>query len=337
MEETLGKRIVSNRKRLGMTQDALAELLGVTAQAVSKWENDQSCPDIGTLPKLAEIFGISTDELLGREKTQVHTAELMAEDTAKQEPGGLHYQNGSWEFQWDGGKKSTLGLAVWVMLAGVLLLLTHAQSRGAFWEVLWSSGLLVFGLFGLFPRFSVFRLGCALLGGYFLLNTFLPVSLEKELLLPILLLLFGLSLLIDTFRKPKSGAVHITRHGKKSGHDEQNFFQQEGEFFSCSNTFCGAERLIQLPRLSGGEAEVSFGELVVDLSGCQEIADGCKLSLEAAFGQLTLLVPRNCRIVISDDTAFASVEVKGSPAPDAGVTLYLDCDASFGGILVRYI
>jgi len=42
MEETLGKRIVSHRKRLGMTQDKLAEALGVTAQAVSKWENEVS-------------------------------------------------------------------------------------------------------------------------------------------------------------------------------------------------------------------------------------------------------------------------------------------------------
>ena len=51
MEETLGKRIVFHRKRLGLTQDALAELMGVTAQAVSKWENDQSCPDIAALPR----------------------------------------------------------------------------------------------------------------------------------------------------------------------------------------------------------------------------------------------------------------------------------------------
>ena len=56
MEETLGKRIVANRRRLGITQDRLAEQLGVTAQAVSKWENDQSCPDITMHPiTLAEI------------------------------------------------------------------------------------------------------------------------------------------------------------------------------------------------------------------------------------------------------------------------------------------
>ena len=42
MEETLGKRIAANRKRLSLTQDALAEQLGVTAQAVSKWENEVS-------------------------------------------------------------------------------------------------------------------------------------------------------------------------------------------------------------------------------------------------------------------------------------------------------
>ena len=82
MEETLGKRVVFHRKRLGLTQDALAELMGVTAQAVSKWENDQSCPDIGALPKLAEIFDISTDELLGVERKEVHPAEIIPADGA---------------------------------------------------------------------------------------------------------------------------------------------------------------------------------------------------------------------------------------------------------------
>lgn len=62
---TLGKRILYHRKRLGLTQDQLAERMGVTAQAVSKWEHDLSCPDVTTVPRLAELFGISTDELLG--------------------------------------------------------------------------------------------------------------------------------------------------------------------------------------------------------------------------------------------------------------------------------
>ena len=55
MEQTIGKRIMTLRKSRGMTQDQLAEQVGVTAQAVSKWENDISCPDINLLPRLAEI------------------------------------------------------------------------------------------------------------------------------------------------------------------------------------------------------------------------------------------------------------------------------------------
>ena len=47
---TLGKRIAYHRKRLGMTQEQLAQRVGVSAQAVSKWENNLSCPDITILP-----------------------------------------------------------------------------------------------------------------------------------------------------------------------------------------------------------------------------------------------------------------------------------------------
>lgn len=63
----LGKRIAQYRKEQGLTQEVLAQELGVTNQAVSKWELDQSCPDIQLLPQLADIFGITVDELFGRE------------------------------------------------------------------------------------------------------------------------------------------------------------------------------------------------------------------------------------------------------------------------------
>ena len=64
MNESIGSRIARLRKEKKMTQEALAEQMGVSSQAVSKWENDQSCPDISLLPILCSIFGISTDELL---------------------------------------------------------------------------------------------------------------------------------------------------------------------------------------------------------------------------------------------------------------------------------
>ena len=64
MENTLGTRIAHYRKQKGLKQDQLAEILGVSPQAVSKWENDQSCPDITLLPKLAKQLEVSVDLLL---------------------------------------------------------------------------------------------------------------------------------------------------------------------------------------------------------------------------------------------------------------------------------
>ena len=61
-----GERIAAYRKEQGLTQEGLAQKLGVTNQAVSKWESDQCCPDIMLLPALADVFGVSLDELFGR-------------------------------------------------------------------------------------------------------------------------------------------------------------------------------------------------------------------------------------------------------------------------------
>lgn len=70
---TLGQRIAHYRKLRGITQEELGEKCGVSSQAVSKWENDISAPDITLLGTLSEIFGISADELLGL-KREVATA-----------------------------------------------------------------------------------------------------------------------------------------------------------------------------------------------------------------------------------------------------------------------
>ncbi len=61
-----GERIAALRRERGMTQESLAQRLGITNQAVSKWESDQCCPDIMQLPMLADLFGITLDELFGR-------------------------------------------------------------------------------------------------------------------------------------------------------------------------------------------------------------------------------------------------------------------------------
>ena len=63
--------IVNRRKALGLTQEGLAQKLGVTNQAVSKWESGQSCPALALLPRIADLFGITIDELFGREPKAV--------------------------------------------------------------------------------------------------------------------------------------------------------------------------------------------------------------------------------------------------------------------------
>ena len=64
MKKTLGMMIAELRKEKGMTQLELAEKMGVTDKAVSKWERDLSCPDVNSLPNLAEILGVTVDELM---------------------------------------------------------------------------------------------------------------------------------------------------------------------------------------------------------------------------------------------------------------------------------
>ena len=61
---SFGNTLFQLRRRAGMTQKELAQRLNVTDKAVSKWERDLSCPDVGSLPRLAEVLGLSLDELM---------------------------------------------------------------------------------------------------------------------------------------------------------------------------------------------------------------------------------------------------------------------------------
>lgn len=60
---SMGEIISTLRKEKGMTQKELADMLNITDKAVSKWERDIACPDTQTIPKLAEILGVSVEEL----------------------------------------------------------------------------------------------------------------------------------------------------------------------------------------------------------------------------------------------------------------------------------
>ena len=61
---TLGTRIRTQRKSIGMSQEKLAERLGVSRQAVAKWEKGETLPDIESCVKLADLFGVPVDALV---------------------------------------------------------------------------------------------------------------------------------------------------------------------------------------------------------------------------------------------------------------------------------
>ena len=77
MTKTLGARIAALRKEKGMTQLELAQQMGVTDKAVSKWERDLSCPDINTVPRLAEVLGVSLEDLM-----QIYTPEKQEHEVS---------------------------------------------------------------------------------------------------------------------------------------------------------------------------------------------------------------------------------------------------------------
>lgn len=81
---TLGEKIAEKRRVRGMTQEEVAEKLGVTSQAVSKWENNNSLPDITLLPAIARLFDIAVDALLSVE--QIDKKARYAEYCARCEP-----------------------------------------------------------------------------------------------------------------------------------------------------------------------------------------------------------------------------------------------------------
>lgn len=323
---TLGKRIAYHRKRLGM-----AQRVGVSAQAVSKWENNLSCPDITILPELASIFGISVDELLGRtppKEERVHEAEVIKPEEKEHI---LDYTIGS-------AARSGLWFAIYVLAIGALFLV---NALGKFdvsvWTILWTSALLLGGLSMLTHRFSCFSIGLMLVGGYSLLTAFgfLSIGFRWSVLIPVFLLLWGVSLLVDYFcgRRRKQHHVRASYGGKFT----QDTRCDNGHL-SCELSFGSCRVPVVTPLLRSGRIETSFGDFTVDLSGCEAVQDNCPLTVETNFGSLTLLVPDRFAVTVSGkDTTAASLNQRGTPCEHPEAQILLDADLSFGSLEIKYI
>ncbi|HIR51610.1 MAG TPA: helix-turn-helix transcriptional regulator [Candidatus Avoscillospira avicola] len=127
---TLGNRLQRLRQRQGLSQDALAEKLGVSRQAVSKWERDEAVPEVEKLLRLSELYGVSLDELVKGDATQsAPQAEPQGESQA--EPAAARRERPVWEesLQW-GGLVGGGALLAWGLGEAALLLLLRGMVRG---------------------------------------------------------------------------------------------------------------------------------------------------------------------------------------------------------------
>ena len=156
----------------------------------------------------------------------------------------------------------------------------------------------------------------------------------KALLLPVFLLIFGFSLLVDALRKPKNRRFSFNGSHKSK---TRSYYDIQEDTFNCNLSFGERHILVDAPRLRRGDVNLSFGELVLDLSGCDEIAPGCTIDASCSFGELVIKIPRRYRVEANAGTSFGDFEVKGQPDARAEAVIALDASVSFGELCLEYI
>ena len=343
-EMTIGKRIAARRKELKMTQDALAQELGVSAQAVSKRENDLSCPDISILSKLAKTLGITADELLGAEPREpVQLTEAAAESNFEEDdrPGiYVESDNGrKWDIHFDAPKKVSFSAAAWLICVALLMLAGPVLGMNTIglWSAAWISGLIVWGVGSTVRRIRLSNIVVTICGVYFALDGLgiLHLNLGWNILFPALILLLGLSLLFDGLRKKKDrpAGVHIT--GPSQTYNAE--MRVEDGWLIYSNSFGEDRYLVAAPELKGGTVNVSFGEHILDFSGVEAVAEGCSVELNSSFGEIALKIPKRFRVNFVTSKSFAEVDVHGYPDVEPEGTINLISNLSFGELTIDYI
>lgn len=175
-KQTMGRRIAALRRKKKMTQEQLAGKLGVTPQAVSKWENDLSCPDISILPQLAVELDISVDTLLGNEaelgSKSEESKERVISITEDEKKEGIKMsirlnKTDKW---------NAVLMGVLLIGAGTLFLLKEMgiiflNPELSFWGIIWPLLLLGLGICLMRENFNALTLGISLFALYeFLYN-----------------------------------------------------------------------------------------------------------------------------------------------------------------------
>ena len=135
----------------------------------------------------------------------------------------------------------------------------------------------------------------------------------------------------------KKKKVRPAIHGSHNGKAKREYSCTNG-WLACEMSFGDYRTAVATPILRGGSIECNFGNYTVDFSGCEALAENCKVEVENNFGSLTLLVPDHFRVELGSNETFAGdVEVKGSPAPETQGLLIINGESNFGSLEIKYI
>ena len=333
-EGTIGKRIQALRKERGLTQKQLAETVGVTPQAVSKWETDESCPDITALPLLAEALGVSVDTLLGAE-----TRTVKREIAPVRDGGEVKKEGKSFQWVWHAGRISGILFGLFVLLAGVLVIVMKTKPEWfttvGFWDLFWPSAIIFFGLSGCLSKdVSGFSLGVTALGVLFLLKNLGVIEGSLwPIFLALILILVGVSIILRQFFRRRH--VSSPHNGERSGKFTCEY-SEAGGFIHYTAKFGDDTEISRAEVFNGGEMTVSFGDYTLDLREVREFAEDAVLEVSASFGEATVLLPTTVRADVASAGSFSGKETVGSPDPDAPFVLRINASVSFGSLSIEY-
>lgn len=350
-KETLGKRIAALRKEKGLTQEQLAEKVGVSAQAVSKWENDVSCPDITLLPLLADLFDVSVDELLGVKPIEPHVIILDKDEMPKDEK-----KDKSFSFEWnkhrDSGKWFTIAICIGLIMictffllhsfAGMFPYIDTAEVTLKGWDYAWPLIVFTLGLASI--RHSItFSAVLMAIGGYETVRRILlGYGIAQLPTIPwyVILMIIAIVMLLTTIfgrkwylrkkqREMNKSSVNGDRRPTMEYSDDNNYLKADMSF---GNNYITYDRDV----LCGGAIDSNFGDYTVDLRKVITFTQDCLLKVDQNFGNITILLPKNVKLVKSSDTSFAAFTCSGDPDPDATQTLIIRADVNFGTLQVKY-
>ena len=342
-KETLGKRIAMLRKEKGLTQEQLAEKVGVSAQAVSKWENDISCPDITLLPLLADILGVTVDELLGVKPIEPHVIILDKDETPKDEAKKNRPFTWEWNKHRSSAKWGTIAFCIGAILVCLLFILRSFPQLGLFqnyddvtaWDYVWPIIIFTVGLISVRDH-VIFGSLFMLWGVYEFLCSTIPAMGAYQIKWYVILLVIAVIMLVKTIIGKKHIICKVNRDGENGDHTPVLDVTQDDNYLDADMSFGSGVITYDGDTLRGGSIDMNFGDYKVDFRNVRTFTDNCLLEIDQNFGSLTIFLPSNVRLVKSSDTSFGSFATYGEPSPDATQTIIVRADVNFGTLQVKY-